>query len=133
MRKTPPICQPPPLPLGSSGPATASLSHSPCSCRGRRRNRESGEKGSHEKLPRCTPTPLICSSTHHPPGAASPPLTEFPLGLAQGPRTPGPLEDTVGGPQGEARWYTAPHYTFCDLPHSAPRAPKQGRRAAHVG
>lgn len=57
------------------------------------------------------------------PRPSGPPLTEFPLGLAHGPRTPGPLEETVGGPWGEAGWYTAPPRYALSPPTLLPRMP----------
>lgn len=122
----PPICQPSPLPPWLKWPSPPR--HSPSSCRGRKRNRESGEKGSCEQStlpPHANPPPSL-------PWPASPPLTEFPLGLAHGPRTPGPLEETVGGPRGEARWHTAPD-TLCDIPHPAhvpPNRPEEPQSLA---
>lgn len=68
-------------------------------------------------------SPPLYPHTPNSPHLSPPPfpiLTELPLGLAHGPRTPGPLEETVCGPWGEARGRTAPH--------PAPRAPSKARR-----
>lgn len=79
--------------------------------------------------PHRSPTPPPSPS----PAPLRPPLTEFPLGLAHGPRTPGPLEEIAGGPWGEARWYAAPHDTLRDcptLPHVPPNRPAEQQTMA---
>ena len=93
MRSPPAMCHPTTLALRSQ--VSQLRPHSPSSCQGRRRSRGSGERSSCEQSAHSTPPPppalLI---TPHP----SRILTELPLGLAHGPRTPGPLEETVVGP-----------------------------------
>lgn len=115
----PPMCHPTTLALRSQ--VSQLRPHSPSSCRGRRRSRGSGERGSCEQSAHSTtppfnhPTPL--PDTHR-------------VATGAGPRAAhsgAPRRDS-GGPGVSARWYPDPQHTLPDT-HSAAGA----LRAAAVG
>lgn len=65
------------------------------------------------------PPPHLLPITPHP----SRILTELPLGLAHGPRTPGPLEETAVDP-GSKPGGTVPYHTLPDTP-TLPHVPSE--------
>lgn len=118
-KSPPPMCHPTTLALRSQ--VSQLRPHSPSSCRGRRRSRGSGERGSCEQSAHSTtppfnhPTPL--PDTHR-------------VATGAGPRAAhsgAPRRDS-GGPGVSARWYPDPQHTLPDT-HSAAGA----LRAAAVG
>ena len=120
--KSPPTATPQPLPPGR---VSQLRHHSPCSCQGRRRNRGSGEMGSCEQSAHSTNSHT--PNPRPPPPHAVPTLTELPLGLAHGPRTPGPLEQTVMDP-GSKPGGTQPPSTQSLTPPACPTCPQSSRR-----